>query len=197
MTVNELFEILQQNKPSVLLKENEDGLFDLIPELKKCKGFDQKSDWHIYDVLEHIYHVIDNTPNRLELRVASLFHDCKKPDTFSLDDEGRGHFTNHWYYGVKTFEQFAQKYGLDHDFTKAVSKLILYHDINLDALNVEQMDSMCSIFSFNEFSDLLELKKADLMASNPKYHYLIDNLYKNEDNFMKRKEIDRIKKSLS
>ena len=52
MKAEELFKILLTNKPSDLLRQRENELFELIPELEKCKGFDQHNPWHVYDVLE-------------------------------------------------------------------------------------------------------------------------------------------------
>ena len=59
MTYLELREILLMGNPSTLLNHKylRDEVFDLIPELSKCDGFDQHSSWHPYDVLNHIYHV--------------------------------------------------------------------------------------------------------------------------------------------
>ena len=74
MDVNKLYEILMDDKPSILIKENEDYFFSLIPELKVCKGFNQNNPWHIYDVYEHILHVVDETPKDLSLRLVALFH---------------------------------------------------------------------------------------------------------------------------
>ena len=56
MTTEELFEILLEDKPSTILRERKEELFELIPELRECNEFDQHSKWHQYDVLEHIFH---------------------------------------------------------------------------------------------------------------------------------------------
>ena len=59
MNIEELYEILVSDRPSKKLRYNEEELFELIPELAACKGFDQNSKWHPYDVYEHILHVVD------------------------------------------------------------------------------------------------------------------------------------------
>ena len=76
--MEELFSILMQGKPSEHIKRNEDLIFDMIPELKVCKGFNQNNEWHIYDVYEHILHVVDNVDNDIVLRLTALFHDVGK-----------------------------------------------------------------------------------------------------------------------
>ena len=58
MTYNELLEVLLSNDVYNRLKQKESALFELIPELKECKGFNQNNKWHMYDVYEHILHVV-------------------------------------------------------------------------------------------------------------------------------------------
>ena len=84
------------NKPSKKLLASEQKLFKLIPELEKCKSFKQNNDWHIYDVYEHILHVVDYVPNNISIRLAALFHDIGKPASYKEDEFGIGHFYGHW-----------------------------------------------------------------------------------------------------
>ena len=57
MSIEELYNILLNEKPSEKLKNKEQELFKLIPEMEKCKNFNQNNEWHIYDVYEHILQV--------------------------------------------------------------------------------------------------------------------------------------------
>ena len=50
MTAEKLCELLMTDKPSEAIKSREAEVFELIPVLRDCKGFDQKNEWHIYDV---------------------------------------------------------------------------------------------------------------------------------------------------
>ena len=92
MSINGLFSILLSEKPSILIKQNEEDIFKLIPELKRCKGFNQNNPWHPYDVYEHILHVVDNVDNDLILRLIALFHDIGKPEVYKEDEQGIGNF---------------------------------------------------------------------------------------------------------
>ena len=85
MTLEELLEILKLDKPSEEIRKRETVIFELIPELENCKGFDQHSEWHPYDVYEHTLQVVDNIENDEVLRMSALFHDLGKPDTFEED----------------------------------------------------------------------------------------------------------------
>lgn len=70
-------------------------LIRVIPELAPCVGFDQHNRNHTHDVFGHIAAVVERVPATPELRFAALLHDIGKPKTFSLDDEGQGHFYGH------------------------------------------------------------------------------------------------------
>lgn len=177
MKRKELFEILLSEKPSILLKEKEEIIFSLIPELKKCKGFNQNSRWHTKDVYEHILSVVDNTPPNIILRLAALFHDIAKPFCYKEDDKG-GHFYNHWQLGVDIFLEFAKKLEIEEEITKSISKLIFYHDLNLNELNDKEIENLKNKLRPFEINLLFHLKKADLLSQSEEYHYLLDDYEK-------------------
>ena len=56
-----------------LIRENEEELFSFIPELGLCKGFNQNNKWHIYDVYEHILHVVSGVDKNKCVRIAAFF----------------------------------------------------------------------------------------------------------------------------
>ena len=190
MTLKELYNILLSNKPSNLLKEKEEELFTLIPELEKCKGFEQNNDWHIYDVYEHILHVVDNVPSNLNLRLAALFHDIGKPLTYTEDENKVGHFYYHWEVSKRIFEEFADKYNIDLNTREKVSKLINYHDINLSKLDDNKLNELKDRFDISDIIKLFELKKADLLSQNEKYRYHLDNYEEEKKRFLKIKGVN-------
>ncbi len=176
MSVEFLESILMSDTPSEFIKKNEDRLFSVIPELKKCKGFHQNNPWHIYDVYEHILKVVDLVSNDKTVRFAALFHDVGKPDVYYADEKGIGHFFGHWEQSCKIFQTFSKRYQLDVDFTNSVFDLIFYHDINFDKLTDEEWKQILIKFDASKIEKLFEIKRADLLAQNPEYHYLIANL---------------------
>ena len=175
MPIENLYHILLSDKPSVLLKNNEEELFSLIPELEICKGFKQNNDWHIYDVYEHILHVVDNTSSNLVLRLAALFHDVGKPNSYTIDEMGVGHFYGHFEESQKIFDKFAIKHNIDKDLKDIVSSLIFYHDINVLKISDDILTLMIKKLGFNGIEQLFELKRADLLAQNKKYHYILND----------------------
>lgn len=174
MTKEELYNALLSPKPSSILKNREKELFCLIPELEKCKGFEQNSDWHIYDVYEHILHVIDNTSSNLVLRLAALFHDVGKPLSYVEDEKGNGHFYGHWEVSQRIFNEFASNHNIDINIRNRVSELIYYHDINLSKINNGKLKELIDEFDNEDIMLLFELKIADLLAQNKKYDYMLD-----------------------
>ncbi len=67
----------------------------VIPELEPCIGFHQHNPHHIHDVYGHTAQVAEAVPKDLALRWAALLHDTGKPATFTLDEQGCGHFYGH------------------------------------------------------------------------------------------------------
>ena len=173
MTAEELCELLMTDKPSEAIKSREAEVFKLIPILEDCKGFDQQNEWHIYDVYEHILHVLDGVPKNKELRIAALFHDVGKPEKFELGEDGFGHYWGHWEKSQEVFEKFADEYKIDNK--ELISNLILYHDKGMGNLSDKEMEEMCKRFGEKGIKKLFELKRADLKAQNPKYHYSEEN----------------------
>lgn len=180
VSINELFRILLSDKPSVLLKEHEKELFELVPDLKPCKGFNQNTNWHVYDVYEHILHVVDNVPNNLLMRLAALFHDVGKPPCYYEDEKGTGHFKGHWVVSMQMFESFAKVHHLDEELCNQISELILFHDIRVPEMSEKSLSSISSAFGKEGIKRLYQFKKADLLAMNEEKHVLLEE-YKKEE----------------
>lgn len=93
----ELDKILLSDKPSrgIRLLEEVDLLEKILPEVAEMIGFDQKSPHHNLDLFEHTMKVLENVPKDLPTRLAALFHDTGKIETFFLDENGHGRFFGH------------------------------------------------------------------------------------------------------
>ena len=93
-----VFEELCKLLPLVTLQDLETYipiLAQVLPPLVHCVGFLQRTPHHRYDVFTHTAHVVAATPPTLPLRWAALLHDCGKPISFYMDENGRGHFKGH------------------------------------------------------------------------------------------------------
>lgn len=193
MGIDFLIDILLKDKPSEFIRNNEEKIFQIIPELRNCKYFCQNNIWHIYDVYEHILHVVDGVPNNIVLRLAALFHDIGKPLAYQEDENGIGHFHGHWNKSNEIFENFATKYNLEKNTKTIISNLILYHDLNIDKISDDELEKLVNIFNEDSIIMLFQLKRSDLLAQNEKFHYMVDNYNKQESKvLLKRMEVKKL-----
>lgn len=176
MNYGDLIEILLSDDVYNNLKYQEEKIFELIPELKVCKGFDQNNKWHVYDVYEHILHVVSGVDSNVYLRLSALFHDIGKPLTYTEDSEGVGHFYDHWNKSVEIFKIYQDKFGLTLDEKSLITNLIFYHDINIEKLNEEKRKQIIHEIGIDNISYLFDLKRADLLAQSPDYHYMLSSI---------------------
>lgn len=177
MTINELKEILTLDKPSELLREKHEELFELIPELENSYNFAQNNPWHIYDVFEHTLHVIDNVPNNIEMRLSALFHDIGKPYTYTEDEKGIGHFYGHYQKSFEIYQEYVSKYNLP---PEPVSKLIYNHDRRFNEMRDIKIIKALKEFTDDEVKKLFQLKRADLLGQNPNKIYILKDYEKEE-----------------
>lgn len=186
MNINFLKDILLHDKPSEAIKNNEEEIFSIIPELRLCKNFNQNNNWHIYDVYEHILHVIDGVPNNWILRMAALFHDIGKPLVYHEDENGVGHFYGHWNKSKEIFDSFAIEYNLEEGAKNIISNLILYHDLNIDKISDNELKKLINVLNKDGIMMLFQLKRSDLLAQNEQYHYLLENYDKQEQRILNK-----------
>ena len=191
MNLDTLITILLDDQPSKLIKEHEKEIFAMIPELQQCQGFNQNNIWHIYDVYEHILHVVDGVPANITLRLAALFHDIGKPLAYKEDDQGVGHFYGHWDLSNAIFLAFAHKNNLEKHLIVSVSHLIKYHDIRVEQMSDIEIKDIIKDFTKEEIDMLFAIKKSDLLAQNSIYHHLLES-YDNQ-----RKRVLNIYRTLS
>ena len=110
-----------------ILSEYSDVINVIIPEIRSCIGFEQRSRYHIYDVWTHTAMAVEHSANDLEVRLALLLHDIAKPDCCVLDDEGNGHFPGHEKKSAEIAEQVLRRLRYSNDVVKCVCELIKFH----------------------------------------------------------------------
>lgn len=170
MYKNKLNEILTSEKPSQgIYKLIETGeMANIIPEIMNMKGFNQQTPYHDKDVLEHTMVVLNSIKPKLNLRMAALLHDISKPDCFTIDEKGRGHFYGHH---IKSAEQSAiilKRLGYDDDFIGNVKTLIRYHYIKDMNIEGERIKKFINDVGVDSLEDMFELNIADIKGkANP------------------------------
>lgn len=180
MYKNILNEILLSEKPSEgIYKLMENGrMNNIIPELLKLKGFDQQTPYHDKDVLDHTLAVVDEIKPKLSLRMAALLHDISKPDCFSLDEKGRGHFYGHHISSAHTSEKILQRLGYEEGFILDVKILIRNHYIK-DIANVikeKGIKKFVEAVGEDRLDDMFELIRADMEGKASANYEVIEKL---------------------
>ena len=114
---------------------------DLMPEVKSASEMEQNNPWHIYNVLEHILHSVEEM-NKLStaesdvdkrmLAYTMFFHDIGKPETHirrMKNGKMIDSFFNHNVASEKIAHRVLPQLDFDDDQIKVIKKLIYKHDI--------------------------------------------------------------------
>lgn len=143
------------------------GLIDyIVPELKATIGFNQQTPYHDKTVFEHILAVMSHTPAVLELRLAALLHDIQKPQSFSLDEKGVGHFYGHEKKGAQVAIEILRRLKYPEQVIEHVSLLINYHMLHFDEKTSDKaIKRAVEKIKPLDFLALLELEKADILGT--------------------------------
>lgn len=160
---------------------------EAIPELKACLGFDQRTRYHAYSVYDHIARVLTVAGELSAFRIdggdpsrevspslmwAALLHDVSKPDCFTVDDAGCGHFYGHPEAGAKRARAIMKRLGLSEALIRDVVALIAYHDLPLYPERSSLLKGM-SLFAGEGrdvprlIGELFDLKRADTLGKAP------------------------------
>lgn len=146
-----------------------DVLGEVIPELLPMKGFEQRTKYHNYDVLQHTAVALENTPPDIALRWAVLLHDSGKPASFTMDEEGNGHFYGHNKVSTELAEQVLRRFKFDRMTRKRIVTLVKIHDVPLEAQR-KAVRRWLNRLTPSVFFDLLLVKRADNWGQAPQYH---------------------------
>ncbi len=99
-----------------------------LPELERCRGVEQKAQYHAFDVLGHSLRVAACMPPALHMRLAGLLHDIGKP--VALEQSGRMY--DHDKLGVGISREILYKLRYSNEIRDKVLPLIGIHMFDLD-----------------------------------------------------------------
>ncbi len=161
-----------------VLRSCHEILAEILPAVKEMHGFLQHSKYHIYDVWEHTVRTVENIEPIAHLRLTMLLHDSGKPKTFTMDENGAGHFYGHGAVSCEIAREFLSKYKYDNFTKERTLELIKIHDtpIELDKIFIKKRINR---LGKDTFFDLLKVKRADNLAQSP-WHRWTDKLDKME-----------------
>ncbi len=166
----ELFKMLSSPNPyeGIVLFKNSGLMSEILPELEKCFGVEQKSPGrhHIYDVGTHLLMSLKNCESKDPVtRFATLIHDIGKPQTYKKLETGVITFYNHEMVSTKIAENIADRLRFSKMEKGKLTTLVRWHQFTVDE---HQTDSAIRRFLRNvgleNVEDMLFLRVADRLG---------------------------------
>ena len=139
-------------------------LVQVIPELADTVDFQQHSPHHIYDIYTHTAHAVAALPAEFPLRFAALLHDIGKPQVFTLDENGVGHFYGHAKVSAQLARQILERLKVPKLIQGHILFLIEQH-MTLPQADIKLLRKWLGKYGYDGFQDLMALQKADLIAT--------------------------------
>lgn len=173
----EFMKILMAPYSKQILHEYSSIIAAFLPEIIPSIGFAQQTKYHCYDVYDHSVEAVTAVKNTKVLKLSAFFHDIGKPNTFSLDEFGNGHFYNHTKESVTITQIILKRLKFDNNTLEQVLQLITYHDVSC-ASNEKSIKRWLNKVTPEVFLNLLELQKADCLAQSPNYRYRLEEIKK-------------------
>lgn len=162
-----------------VLRKYVDVIGIAIPELCAMKGFEQHNSYHRYDVLEHCIRAMERVGSGKELcgekliymKLAALFHDVGKPETYFADEGGTGHFFGHPAKSRQMTDRILKRLKADKFTTERVGTIVKYHDLIFEK-DSRLLKKWMNRFTPEVLLEILEIKRADNFATGNMTHEL-------------------------
>lgn len=136
----------------------------IIPEMRKCFGFTQNNKYHQYTVYSHIAHAVANyTGSDKVTKVALLLHDIGKPQCYTEDVEGHGHFYGHAEPSAQIADKVLTRLKFDIATREAVVELIENHDVVMNP-TPKTVKRWLNRLGEKQFMRLMDIRLADIQA---------------------------------
>lgn len=136
----------------------------VIPEFQALAAMDLGVRLHHKPVADHSLEVVDLVPPRLPLRFAALLHDIAKPACLCVDC-GEVHFYGHEKAGEQMARQILTRLKVDNETIDRTCTLIREHMRPVSSLGDAALRRLLRKLGPDQTLDLLELKRADIIAS--------------------------------
>jgi len=151
-----------------VLQQFADVLAVIIPEIAPMLGFVQNNPHHCYDLWTHTVESVAQVPPETVLRLTMLFHDLGKPDCFTLDRQGTGHFYGHAKLSGEKAKEILHRLRYDRITVDGVVTLVKNHDLTLIPEKKNLKRALHNL-GLARFKQLLEVQKADNKAKHPSF----------------------------
>ena len=139
----------------------------VIPELKPAVGFLQHTPHHAYDVFSHTSLVVEGVGDDLALRWAALLHDAGKPNSFTMDENGQGHFKGHAHFSAEIADTVLRRLKAPTALREEVVLLIKQHMTPLEP-DKRILRRRLGQYGLETVQKMLTLQKADFAGKGVK-----------------------------
>lgn len=174
----ELFKTIVQPNGHKIIFDYIDIWGVVIPELLKMKGFKQHNPHHVHDVLKHTCVALEGASDDLIVRLSVLFHDIGKPDSYTMDEKGNGHFYGHALKSVDITRDIFNRLKVDNNTKHQVLTLIKYHDLDLQPTE-KYIKRLCyKLGDLEMVKKLILVQRADNHGQAPIHSERIDKFNK-------------------
>ena len=147
----------------------------VLPEIRPLMGFEQHSPHHRYDVWEHTVRSVETIAPQPVLRWTMLLHDVAKPQCFTLDEQGKGHFYGHDAQGAAMAEEILRRLRLPRRDTERIVLLIREHMRQI-APTEKSVGRALQRLGPETLGQLLAVQRADRLATGTGDTELLDQL---------------------
>lgn len=144
----------------------QDVLFSLVPEVRTMCGFQQNNPYHVYDVWQHTAAALRAAGDDPVVALTLLFHDIGKPECYTEDEDGRGHFYGHGPVSARIAHQVMERLKFDEETIDTVVELVRYHDADLHEKR-RSIRTWLDRLGEKQFRRLLEVRRCDVSGQNP------------------------------
>jgi len=164
----ELSWVLHGRNASTVLEEYAEVFIALIPEFAALADFSLKRPEYSCDALTHTFRSVGYASPVLTLRYAMLLHSLGKPDCFSEDASGKGHFHGHAERSFLYAQKIMRRMGFSEDETREVGFLIKNQSVEITnerrslKLRLREMPP-------ERLKSILQFRYADLKARSPDF----------------------------
>ena len=163
---SELLKLICGKNAEQILRQYPTVFGEFLPEILPTVGFEQHNPYHVYDVWEHTIHSVSAIEPTPVLRLAMLLHDIGKPDCYTQDEIGIGHFYGHPQKSSEIAATVLKRLRLDNDTIKQVTTLVKYHDLPLMS-STKWIKKQLNKLGEPTFRQLLLVHAADTKAHAP------------------------------
>ncbi len=165
---DELSKLLVCDDAARCLRDYDEILFAVIPELRACKGFEQHNPNHHLDVYGHILLTVQNVGKKPVLRMAALLHDVAKPRCFTMEG-ARGRFWGHMEESAADARVILERLRYPAKFIDTVCALVENHDKPHKPTPADARRWLSRLGAENTYL-VIRLKYADCLAHDKSYH---------------------------